>query len=408
MLFCPIFGGLIPLEMNPSAPGWIDKFGALRAADPIPYRDLRALDADLRSCGFMYGINVGIPGFIKPSYRLSQDEKAKINLLSGLYCSHRLIRPESTYIEFLTSVRAFYSALELGQPNLLQKILRSGKTSAQLEKILDSRVYLGENILSRTFNSLITNVLLPIDVLAYRAFLNGETHLKKYAGELESLVINIIFHSLDTESPSESRKKLREAFENSRTYLKVQQPELLKDFKGLLQNYAGTDAANYFLDIAALTVLEQNTLDTRQQRYVLKQGNALGFRKKEIAGALRDINSFFNLHSKEVYFLREAIPGSQYYESMARVVDRLISRNSKRLRKELSQSKELMVLLSKSTVRELSAAEKKKVQNQLIDIFKSIPSLAIFLLPGGVVLLPIFISLIPKLLPSSFDENRVD
>ncbi|MGJ8738309.1 LETM1 domain-containing protein, partial [Zobellia laminariae] len=44
----------------------------------------------------------------------------------------------------------------------------------------------------------------------------------------------------------------------------------------------------------------------------------------------------------------------------------------------------------------------------LIDIFKSIPSLAIFLLPGGAVLLPIFIKLIPKLLPSSFDENRIE
>ncbi|MDM9630624.1 LETM1-related biofilm-associated protein [Robiginitalea aurantiaca] len=394
--------------MNPSAPGWIDKFGALRAAEPIPYRDMRALDADLRACGFMYGINVGIPGFIKPSYRLSQDEKAKINLLAGLYCSHRLIRPQSSYADFIGSVRDFYKSLELGQPNLLQKILRSGKTSVQLEKILDSRVYLGESVLSRTFNSLITNVLLPIDVLAYRAFLNGETSLKKRAGELESLVINIIYHSLDSESPSESRKKLREAFENSRTYLTIQQPEQFSDFKGRLEKYAGTDAAHYFLDIATLTALEQNSKDTRQQRYVLTLGGALGYRKKEIAGALRDINAFFKLHSKQIYFLREALPGSQYYESMARVVDRLISRNSKRLRKELSQSKELMILLSKSTVRELSPTEKKKVQQQLLDIFKSIPSLAIFLLPGGVVLLPIFISLIPKLLPSSFDENRVD
>ena len=80
----------------------------------------------------------------------------------------------------------------------------------------------------------------------------------------------------------------------------------------------------------------------------------------------------------------------------------------KRLQKELSDSKELMQLLSKSTVKDLSPAEKKKVQNQLIDIFKTIPSLAIFLLPGGAVLLPIFIKLIPKLLPSAFDDNRVE
>jgi hypothetical protein len=93
---------------------------------------------------------------------------------------------------------------------------------------------------------------------------------------------------------------------------------------------------------------------------------------------------------------------------MAKVVNKLILRNSKRLQKELSESKELVTLLSQSTVRDLSVEEKKKVQKYLLDIFKSIPSLAIFILPGGAVLLPIFIKLIPKLLPSSFDDNRVD
>ncbi|MSP84980.1 MAG: hypothetical protein EXR18_04030, partial [Flavobacteriaceae bacterium] len=73
--------------------------------------------------------------------------------------------------------------------------------------------------------------------------------------------------------------------------------------------------------------------------------------------------------------------------------------------KELSESKELMVLLAKSTKRDLDDSEKKKVKKQLLDICKSIPSLAIFLLPGGSLLLPILIKFIPKMLPSSFNEN---
>jgi hypothetical protein len=43
-----------------------------------------------------------------------------------------------------------------------------------------------------------------------------------------------------------------------------------------------------------------------------------------------------------------------------------------------------------------------------MDIIKSIPSLDIFMLPGGAILLPIFIKFIPKLLPSAFDENRIE
>ena len=49
--------------------------------------------------------------------------------------------------------------------------------------------------------------------------------------------------------------------------------------------------------------------------------------------------------------------------------------------------------------------EKKKVKKQLLDICKSVPSLTIFLLPGGSLLLPILIKFIPKMLPSAFNEN---
>jgi len=36
------------------------------------------------------------------------------------------------------------------------------------------------------------------------------------------------------------------------------------------------------------------------------------------------------------------------------------------------------------------------------------PSLAIFLLPGGAILLPIVIKLFPDILPSAFQENIID
>jgi hypothetical protein len=86
-------------------------------------------------------------------------------------------------------------------------------------------------------------------------------------------------------------------------------------------------------------------------------------------------------------------------------VEVLISRNKNRLLKEITESKELMILLAKSTRRDLDEKEKKKVKKQLLDICKTIPSLTIFLLPGGSLLLPILIKFIPKLLPSAFNEN---
>jgi len=83
----------------------------------------------------------------------------------------------------------------------------------------------------------------------------------------------------------------------------------------------------------------------------------------------------------------------------------LLNRNKKRLYKELQQSKEAMALIRKSTHTSLDDEEKEKIKIQLLDIFKAIPSFAIFLLPGGALLLPLVIKLIPDILPSAFRED---
>ncbi len=83
----------------------------------------------------------------------------------------------------------------------------------------------------------------------------------------------------------------------------------------------------------------------------------------------------------------------------------LLQRNKLRLYQELSQSKEAMQLIRKSTHSKLSEEEKVKVKEQLLDICKSIPALAVFLLPGGALLLPLLIKLIPDILPSAFRED---
>ena len=87
-----------------------------------------------------------------------------------------------------------------------------------------------------------------------------------------------------------------------------------------------------------------------------------------------------------------------------------IQKNKKRLAKELQESKELVVLLKKSTYNKLSVEEKSKVKEQLLDICKGIPAFAVFMLPGGALLLPLLIKLIPDILPSSFreDDQEID
>lgn len=86
-------------------------------------------------------------------------------------------------------------------------------------------------------------------------------------------------------------------------------------------------------------------------------------------------------------------------------IKELLKRNKKRLSKELSQSKEAVSLIKKSMHTSLDDDEKEKIKIQLLDICKAIPAFAVFMLPGGALLLPLLIKLIPDILPSAFRED---
>ena len=86
----------------------------------------------------------------------------------------------------------------------------------------------------------------------------------------------------------------------------------------------------------------------------------------------------------------------------------LIHKNRKRLAKELHQSKELVILLNKSAYTKLTEKEKITVKTQLLEICKSIPAFTIFMLPGGIILLPIVAKLIPDIIPNVFRGDAED
>jgi hypothetical protein len=394
--------------MNPSASGWIMKFGHLVKDLDLLYPDFDALYDNLKNTGFIYGMNVNVPGFISTEHPLSEDEKAKINLLCGLYFTYKFHKNDCSFKDFVEAIFSFYRKLEVGSKSFLDKILTGRKTTSQLEKFIDSRVYLEDNVISKTFNRIITNSLLFIDVLVFRKFLREGKQIRQHAQDLEYITINITYHALSSREKSRNDERLAQLFASSLTFVKRSEEKFDASYRDKLINQFNREENRYFLDVACLTVWEDHSLDYLESEFIYGIGKDLGLDTGVIAAALGNVTLFFHENADQVPYLKDQNLAVQFYESMAKIVNKLIIRNSKRLQKELSESKELVYLLSKSTVKELSKEEKKKVQDQLIDIFKSIPSLAIFILPGGAVLLPIFIKLIPRLLPSSFDENRVE
>lgn len=394
--------------MNPSASGWINKFGHLVKNDPYAFPNFESLYEELKRNGFVFGIHIDIPKFISVEHELTEDEIAKINLLTSLYFIYQFERKDSDFESFVNTVFGYYESLEVGKISFLNKILTGTQTESQLEKLVDSRIYLGGNAFNRAFGNSLTNSLLYVDVLIFRIYLQGHHSLIEHAQLLEYVTINIAYQALNSKEVKKEDAKLIQLLGSSLTYLNLDDANFDGNYADLLQHNFTTCEKDYFLDMACLTLWEDKQIDHTETDYIFGLGKDLDKTKKEVKSTLDFVQYFFEKNKSKIGYLNDKNVAIQFYEGMSKNVGKLILRNSKRLKKELTESKELVSLLSKSATKDLNADERKKVQNQLLDIFKTIPSLAIFMLPGGAVLLPIFIKLIPKLLPSAFDDNRVD
>ena len=94
------------------------------------------------------------------------------------------------------------------------------------------------------------------------------------------------------------------------------------------------------------------------------------------------------------------------FDALTSRLQAAIADNLDRILQEIRETGELAQLLARASAGStLTAQEKAKVREQLVDVAKTIPALAIFAAPGGFLLLPLLVKLLPfNLLPSSFAD----
>ena len=97
------------------------------------------------------------------------------------------------------------------------------------------------------------------------------------------------------------------------------------------------------------------------------------------------------------------VMGEELVDSMQRTVEK----NFQRLLKEVKETGELTVLLARAARgQKLTREERKAMREQLIDVAKTIPALAIFAAPGGILLLIALAKVLPfNILPSAFQDD---
>ncbi|WP_417238644.1 LETM1-related biofilm-associated protein [Bizionia sp.] len=389
--------------MNPSANGWINKLLLVEnISTNLSTLSTNTFYRELRQNGFIYGSNVGVFNDYVSNSDFTSEEICKVNLITAFNFIHST---SGTTRNFVDSILDFYTLINAYKASFFSELLGGKKNVSTLEKIIHKRVQIDDNIIERSFNYFITNALLFTDVLAYKTFLKTEHISEVYLQNLEAAIETVVIHTLNSKIlKSDYDESLINLFEQSRRYhdsKKMSYNEALSHISGDVEKY-------YILDIACMAAWGDTIIDKKEYDFLNKLSTDLQLEGANMDEATRAINVFYETHKDKIALLSSKNVVKTFYNNSSEMVNKLISRNSKRLLKELQESKDLMKLLTQSTIRELNEDEQKRVHNQLLDIFKSIPSLAIFLLPGGALLLPIVIKFIPKLLPSAFDDNRVE
>ncbi len=389
--------------MNPSANGWIKKLiTELSEKESFLQLSLNTFYKALKVSGFIYGSNVSIVNNCIENNEYTDEELGKINLFLGFYFIHHQSKSKTNIID---SIIAFYNTIDTYKASFFDGILGEKKSDSLLENIINKRVHIDDNILTKNFNYFITNALLFVDILAYQEFLKSNTISENYLEELEASIETIVLLVFDTKKDkSKYDESLIKLFESSIRYHNkntLTYEEVIKSIETELGKY-------YIIDIACMAFWTDRIIDIEEQKRLNTLGVDLKLNPEVINQSIKDIDTFYTLNKDKVALLSSRNMIQSFYDNSSKMVIKLIKRNSKRLLNELRESKELMVLLTQSTTRTLTEEEQKKVQDQLLDIMKSIPSLAIFILPGGAILLPLFVKFIPKLLPSAFDENRIE
>jgi len=395
--------------MNPSASGWIDKLIVLlERGSFFQESDITSKYQLLRVSGFIYGTNIKTIFEFQSENKFTETEITKINLFVSLLHTYFDHYPKGTSTVAIDKILDFYTALNAKKFSFLDKILLGNHCASQLEKVIHSRIRTNSNFFTKNFSNIITNALLFIDVLSFDKFLRKEQHVASYAQNLEIIITNIVFRALNQkEEKTSSDELLIKLVESSLRYHKVASTIIYNDRVPLLTEYTSQIERYFILDLTSMAVWNDNVLDKKEKHFLWDLGKQLHINEDEIGFAVNYVHQFIIQYKEHISFFNYSNPVKHFYDQSSKTVSKLILRNKKRLTKELIESKELLLLLSKSTVNELSEEEKLKVKEQLLDICKTVPSLAIFALPGGALLLPLLVQFIPKLLPSAFDDNRI-
>jgi len=164
---------------------------------------------------------------------------------------------------------------------------------------------------------------------------------------------------------------------------------------------------DFLLEQVLLGAVLDGHLSEREWDYIEDLAGWLGVSHEDLAMVEARVVSFYEQHRAYLDMFTVGTAVRSYRQRMLDRLQKAIGENLGLIVDEIKSKGDLGELLFRaSTGEKLSAGEWKQVRGQLLDIIRSVPSLAIFTLPGGAVLLPLIYKVLPDgLKPRVFAER---
>lgn len=179
-----------------------------------------------------------------------------------------------------------------------------------------------------------------------------------------------------------------------------------EDLDGIATALPSAKERRRLLLLLELTTLADGEVDQRETDWIHAVEVALGTSEQEALAAHAEVLA----HAQATRAMTGALGQVPLADAASRRVERRIRGvlrvHGRAIRKEIRETGELLALLGAATQRSLSDEESAAMRKQLLDLCRSVPALAIFAAPGGAILLPILVRVLPfSLAPSSFEDE---
>jgi hypothetical protein len=414
--------------LNPSKPGWIKKYLHLVRRHEISLSDSynsgvwtkERAQTKLAESGIIFGVFAEFI-FLKNQ---GEDKWTNHEKLIMLYFESMLLVYLSNNLEgfneedFLNTLERFLSLTGSEEIEQIWSINRWLKVPNNIEKTIAERTRIPLNFNDKIWVSYLQNSLCYLDIILFDDYVqNADTTdfvaLRKRKVKLTLCTIILAFQAdsyLD-----ESERQMFRLFLASADLNADDRAEFVQLLKEGVPVSSIKEARTmnilfrkYLLELAIFSMLSDTEFTSRERKVLNRITNILNLTTREINEAYDIVETFVIKNEAIVTNLKSSSSYERIYIRLSSKWSKILLRNKDKLIRELKDSSELVALIKKSMKEPLNDAEKAKVKSQFIDIARTIPSLAIFLLPGGAFLLPFILKIVPDLIPSAFRDNEVE